>query len=42
MINLNVVDIAKKLSCVFPDAGVAAEINAVIVDSKSLYPVAEY
>jgi NADH-quinone oxidoreductase subunit C len=42
MINLNVVDIVKKLSSLFPDAGVAAEKNAVIVDSKSLYPVAEY
>jgi NADH-quinone oxidoreductase subunit C len=42
MINLNVDDTAKKLSGAFPGAAVTAEKNAVVVDSKSLYQVAEY
>jgi NADH-quinone oxidoreductase subunit C len=42
MINLNVEDAAKKISSAFPCAAVTADKSAVIVDSKSLYQVAEY
>lgn len=42
MTSLNGEEIAKKIASAFPGSVTAADKNAVIVDSKSLYQVAEY
>ena len=42
MTSLNGEEIARKIASAFPGSVTAADKNAVIVDSKSLYQVAEY
>lgn len=42
MTSLNGEDIAKKIASAFPGSVTAADKKAVIVDSKSLYQVADY
>ena len=42
MISLNGEEIAKKIASTFPGSVTAADKNAVVVDVRSLYQVAEY